>query len=73
MISADVKQEIKKLIAVSYNFSEKYLLKNCGWHSMEPDIFHLKWGAWEGGGEVKGFILKDQNLFSMGKVIIMIP
>ena len=31
MISADtktdVKQELKKLVAVSYNFSQKYLLK----------------------------------------------
>ena len=26
-IKADVKQEIKELPAVSYNFSEKYLLK----------------------------------------------
>ena len=28
---ADVKQEIKKLLAVPYNFSsQKYLLKTCG-------------------------------------------
>ena len=29
-----VKQEIKKLVVVSFNFSQKYLLKTCGWHSM---------------------------------------
>ena len=44
MISADVrtdvKQEIKKLVAVSYNLSQKYLPKTCGWHSMQPDIVH---------------------------------
>ena len=39
-IETDVKQEIKKLVAVSYNFSQKYLLKTCGWHSMQPDIVH---------------------------------
>ena len=26
-IKTDVKQEIKKLVAASYNFSQKYLLK----------------------------------------------
>ena len=44
MISADIitdiKQKIKKLVAVSYNFSQKYLLKTCGWHSMKLDIVH---------------------------------
>ena len=43
-IKTDVKQEIKKkkskLVVVSYNFSQKYLLKTCGWHSMQPDIVH---------------------------------
>ena len=39
-IRTDVKQEIKKLVAVSYNVSQKYLLKTCGWHSMQPDIVH---------------------------------
>ena len=39
-IKTDVKQEIKKLVAVSYNFSQKYLVKTCSWHSMQPDIFH---------------------------------
>ena len=39
-IKTDVKQEIKKLVAVSFNFSQKYHLKTCGWHSMQPDIFH---------------------------------
>ena len=38
-IKTDVKQEIKKLVAVSYNVSQKYLLKTCGWHSMQPDIY----------------------------------
>ena len=27
-IKTDVKQEIKKLVAVSYNFSQNYLLKS---------------------------------------------
>ena len=27
-IKTDIKQEIKELVAVSYNFSEKYLLSN---------------------------------------------
>ena len=36
----DAKQEIKKLVAVSYNFSQKYLLKTYGWLSMQPDIVH---------------------------------
>ena len=31
-IKADIKQEIKELVAVSYNFSEKYLLKT--WNTM---------------------------------------
>ena len=47
-IKTDVKQEIKKLAAVSYNFSQKYLLnfsqklllKTCGWHSIQPNIVH---------------------------------
>ena len=39
-IKTDIKQEIKKLVAVSYNFSQKYLLKTCGWHSIQPDIVH---------------------------------
>ena len=40
-IKTDVKQEIKKLVAVSYNLSsQKYLFKTCGWHSMQPDIAH---------------------------------
>ena len=39
-VKTDVKQEIKNLVAVSYNFSQKYLLKTCGWHSMQPDIVH---------------------------------
>ena len=49
-IKTDVKQEIKELVAVSYNFSQKYLLKietqykaglyvsfNLGWHSIQLD------------------------------------
>ena len=49
-INTAVKQEIKKLVAVSYNFSQKYLLKNeiqhktglyfslnLGWHSIPFD------------------------------------
>ena len=50
-IKTDVKQEIKELVAVSYNFSQKYLLKieiqyikqasifsfNLGWHSFQFD------------------------------------
>ena len=49
-IKTDVKQEIKELVAVSYNFSQKYLLKieihyktgmyflfNLGWHSIQFD------------------------------------
>ena len=49
-IKTDVKQEIKELVAVSYNFSQKYLLKieiqykaglyfsfNLGWHSTQFD------------------------------------
>ena len=47
-IKTDVKQEIKKLVAVSYNFSQKYLLKTCGWHSMQPDL-SIKNGE-DGGG-----------------------
>ena len=47
-------KRIKKLVAVSYNFSQKYLLKTCGWHSM-------------------GFLLKNQNLQSMTKVICRGP
>ena len=40
-IKTDVKQEIKKLVAVSYSFSsQKYLLKACGWYSIQPDIVH---------------------------------
>ena len=39
-VKTDAKQEIKKLVAVSYNFSQKYLLKTFGWHSMQPDIAH---------------------------------
>ena len=50
-IKTDVKQEIKKLVAVSYNFSQKYLLNTCGWHSMQPDIVHQEWGGWIGGKE----------------------
>ena len=47
-IKTDVKQEIKELVAVSYSFSQKYLLKieiqhkaglyflfNLGWHSIQ--------------------------------------
>ena len=49
-IKTDVKQEIKKLVAASYSFSQKYLLITCGWHSMQPDIFHEEWGKWWGGG-----------------------
>ena len=38
-IKTDIKQEIKKLVAVSYNFSsQNYLFKTCG--SMQPDIVH---------------------------------
>ena len=44
MISADiktgVKKEMKKLVVVSYNFSQKYLFKTYGWHSMQPDFVH---------------------------------
>ena len=49
-IKTDVKQEINKLVAVSYNFSQKSLLKieiqykaglyfsfNLGWHSIQFD------------------------------------
>ena len=50
-IKTDVKQEIKELVAASYNFSQKYLLKieiqhikmacifsfNLGWHSFQFD------------------------------------
>ena len=49
-IKADVKQEIKELVAIYYNFSQKYLLKieiqykagfyfsfNLGWHSIQFD------------------------------------
>ena len=49
-IRTDVKQEAKEMVAVSYNFSRKYLLKieihykaglhfsfNFGWHSMQFD------------------------------------
>ena len=39
-IKTDVKQEVKKMVAVYYNFSQKYLLKTCGWYSMQPDIVH---------------------------------
>ena len=38
-IKTDVTQEIRKLVAVSYNVSQKYLLKTCDWHSMQPDIY----------------------------------
>ena len=47
-IKTDVKEEIKELVTVSYNFSQKYLLKieiqykaglhfsfNLGWHSIQ--------------------------------------
>ena len=68
-IKTDVKQEIKKLVAVSYSFSQKYLLITCGWHSMQPDIFHEEWGKWWGGERVKGFLLNNQNLLSMTQVI----
>ena len=44
MISVDiktyVKQEIKKLVTASYGFEQKYLLKTCGWHSMQHNIAH---------------------------------
>ena len=44
-IKTDIKQEIKKLVAVSYNFSsQNYLFKTCG--SMQPDIVHQYWGGW---------------------------
>ena len=51
-IKTDVKQEIKKLAAVSYNFSQKYLLnfsqkylfKTCGLHSIQPNIVPQEWG-----------------------------
>ena len=49
-IKTDVKEKIKKLVAVSYNFPQKYLLKieiqhkaglyfsfNLGWHSIQFD------------------------------------
>ena len=49
-IKTNVKQEIKELVAVSYNFSQKCLLKierqnkvglyflfNLGWHSIQLD------------------------------------
>ena len=39
-VKTDLKQEIKNLVSVSYNFSQKYLLKTCGCHSMQPDIVH---------------------------------
>ena len=55
-IKTDVKQEIKELIAVPYNFSQKYLLKieikhikqadifsfNLGWHSFQFDLLTLQ-------------------------------
>ena len=53
-IKTDVKQEIKELVAVSYNFSQKYLLKieiqykaglyfsfNLGWHSIQFDLLSV--------------------------------
>ena len=39
-IKTDVKQEIKKQVTVSYDFSQKYLLKTCGWYSMQHDVVH---------------------------------
>ena len=50
-IKTDIKQEIKKLVVVSYNFSQERLLKTCGWHSMQPDIVHYEWGASGEGGQ----------------------
>ena len=46
-IKTDVKQEIKELIAPSYNFSQKYLLKTVstlknrlGWYSIQLDTVY---------------------------------
>ena len=52
-IETDVKQETKKLVAVSCDFSQKYLLKTCGWHSIQPGV--------------KVLLRKGQNLLSMTK------
>ena len=49
-IKTDVKQEIKKLVAVSYNFSQMYLLKTCSWHSMQPIYCPLRMGNMGVGG-----------------------
>ena len=53
-IKTDVKQEIKQLVAVSYNFSQKYLFKfeiqykaalyfsfNCSWNSIQFDLLSV--------------------------------
>ena len=39
-MKTDVKQKIKELVAVSYDFLQKYFLKTWGWHSMQPDTVH---------------------------------
>ena len=70
-IKTDVKQEIKKLVAVSYNFSSpKHLLKTCGWHSMHSLTLPISIGRM---GDVKGFLLKYQNLLSMMKLFAEEP
>ena len=44
-IKTDVKQEIKELVAVSYNFSQKYLLKIEIQHIKQACIFSLNLGC----------------------------
>ena len=74
MISADVKigakKEIKGLLAVSYNFSQKYL-ENLKYNvkqacislnSIQLDVDRYKQG-------VRGFLLNSQNLLSITKAI----
>ena len=73
-IKTDVKQDIKKMVAVCYNFSQKYLLKLVVGipYSLILSVKNGedgRGGRGEGGWRVKGFSLKDQNLLSMAKVI----
>ena len=75
-VKTDVKQELSELIAVSYNFQQKYLLKT--WNTMLNRLVFLIWywfafhPAWycplrTGGG---GFSwLNSTNLLRMAKVI----
>ena len=71
-IKTDVKQEIKVLVAVSYNFPQKHLLcsvkRGCIFNLILVGIPSSLILSVKNIG-VRGFLLNGQNLLSMTKVI----